>query len=75
MIEFCCFKCVLADCQNQTLQIGCQQRGGELEMILEHYIKPLKSNDSEEEGREAVNHTCFGRFLEARAKSRLAFCS
>ena len=37
---------VLADGQNQILQIGWQQHGGELEMILENYIKPLKSNDS-----------------------------
>ena len=74
-LSFAVFKCVLADCQNQTLQIRCQQRRGELEVILEHCFKPLKSNDSEEEGREEVNHTCYGDFLEARAKSRLAFCS
>lgn len=29
-LSFAIFECVQADCQNQTLQVGCQQHGGKI---------------------------------------------
>lgn len=39
-----------------------------LETILERCFKFQKPNDVEEEGREVVNHTCYGLFLKQEPK-------